>query len=288
MKRISLVITVLCTIAIVFSACGDTKFKDIFSVFGDKRVKGYEKTDNGLYYKFKEQNPEGQQPQQGDFLFMTVSYYSDNDSVPKFENKEITDMLGESMFKGDIYEAYALLKEGDAADFIIKADSFFYYMGGGQIPSFITENDVLFFTIKMNEVKSIDDFQKEEEEAIRKYITDSNITVEPTASGLYYLETTKGKGAKIENGKTVSVHYTGKFLDGQLFDSSVQRGEPISFVVGADPMIPGFVEGVLLMNKGGKATFLLPSDIAYGVGHPSSPIPPYTPLLFEVEIVDVK
>jgi peptidylprolyl isomerase len=219
---------------------------------------------------------------------MTVSYYSDNDSVPKFENHEITDMLVESVFKGDIYEAYAMLKEGEEADFIIKADSFFIVMGGGQVPSFITPNDVLFFTIKMNEVKTMDDFQKEETESIKNYISENNITVEPTVSGLYYMETEKGKGAKVENGKVVSIHYTGKFLDGQVFDSSLQRGEPISFTVGIDPMIQGFTEGVLLMNQGGKATFLLPSNIAYGPSHPSAPIPPYTPLLFEVEIVDVK
>ncbi|MDR2410796.1 MAG: FKBP-type peptidyl-prolyl cis-trans isomerase [Bacteroidales bacterium] len=275
MKRISLVITVLCTVGVLFATCGD------------KRFKGYEKTDTGLYYKFKERNPEGQQPQIGDFLYMVVSYYSDNDSIPKFEDSEITDVLTESLFKGDIYEAYAMLKEGETADFIIKADSFFYTMGG-QIPSFISPNDVLFFTIRMNDVKTIADMHTEEEEAIENYIYENNITVEPTASGLIYLETEKGKGAKVENGKTISVHYTGKFLDGQVFDSSVQRGEPISFVVGTDPMITGFIEGVLLMNQGGKATLLLPSDIAYGQSHPSYPIPPYTPLLFEVEIVDVK
>jgi hypothetical protein len=275
MKRISLVITVLCTIAILFAACGD------------KRFRGYEKTDSGLYYKFKERNPEGKQPQIGDFLYMMVSYYSDNDSIQKFEDTEITDVLGESLFNGDIYEAYAMLKEGEAADFIIKADSFFYTMSG-QIPTFIGSKDVLFFTIRMNDVKTIEDMQIEESEAIKNYIAENNITVTPTESGLVYLETEKGKGAKVENGKTVSVHYTGKFLDGQIFDSSVQRGEPISFVVGTDPMILGFVEGVLLMNQGGKATLILPSDIAYGQSHPSYPIPPYAPLLFEVEIMEVK
>ncbi|MDR0603690.1 MAG: FKBP-type peptidyl-prolyl cis-trans isomerase [Bacteroidales bacterium] len=275
MKQISLIVTVLCTIAILFSACGD------------KRFRGYEKTDTGLYYKFKERNPEGKQPQVGDFLYMLVSYYSDNDSIQKFEDSEITDVLGESLFNGDIYEAYAMLKEGEAADFIIKADSFFYSMGG-QIPAFITPKDVLFFTIRMNDVKTIEDMQMEEEEALNKYITGNNIIVKPTESGLIYLETEKGKGAKVENGKTISVHYTGKFLDGQVFDSSVKRGAPISFVVGQDPMIPGFIEGILLMNQGGKATLILPSDIAYGQSLPSYPIPPYTPLLFEVEIVEVK
>ncbi len=275
MKRTSLLVATLCTIAVIFSACGDKKFKD------------YEKTETGLYYKFKEKNPEGKQPQIGDFLYMTVSYHSSNDSIPKFEAREITDMLGESIFVGDIYEAYAMLKEGEEAEFVIKADSFFYSMGGGQIPSFITPEDVLYFNIKMDKVKTMSDFEQEEEEAIKNYITENNITIEPTETGLYYIETIKGKGAKVENGKKVSVHYTGKFLDGTVFDSSVERGTPITFTIGVDPMIQGFTEGALYMNQGGKAILIIPSDIAYGISHPSAPIPPFTPLLFEVEIVEV-
>jgi FKBP-type peptidyl-prolyl cis-trans isomerase len=278
MKRTSVIVATLCTIAVCFSACKENRFK------------GYEKTETGLYYKFKERNPEGRQPQLGDFVFMTVSCYSDNDSINpfmKFENREIMDALTASVHQGDIYEAYALLKEGEEAEFVIKADSFFFAMSG-QVPPMVKSEDVLFFTIKMNKIKSMDDFEQEEEAAIKNYITENNITVEPTESGLYYIETEKGKGTKVEEGKSVKIHYTGKFLDGTVFDSSVERGEPIAFTVGTDPMIAGFVEGVQLMKKGGKATLILPSNIAYGKSHPSAPIPPFTPLLFEVEIVEVK
>jgi len=276
MKRTSLLVATLCTAAVFFSACKEKKFKD------------YEQTETGLYYKFKERNPEGKQPQVGDFLFMTLSYYSDNDSIPKFESREIMDVMNESMYHGDLYEAYSMLKEGEEAEFVIKADSFFYYFMRGQIPPFITAENVLYFNIRMDKVKTMEDFEYEEEVAIKNYITENNISVVPTESGLYYIELEKGKGKKVVMNDSVSVHYTGKFLDGTVFDSSVGKGDPITFSVGKDPMIEGFVEGILLMNKGGKATLIIPFDIGYGMSHPMSSIPPFTPLLFEVEIVDVK
>lgn len=278
MRRISvslLTAIAVVAVAVCFSACGEKKFKD------------YEKTETGLYYKFKERNPEGKQPKIGDFIFMTVSYSCSNDSIPKFEPRDMFDALAEPIFQGDIFEAYSLLKEGEEAEFVIKADSFFFYYLGGQIPPFITAEDVLFFTVKMNKVKTMSDFEQEEKEALKSYITENNITVEPTESGLYYIETQAGKGKKVETGKQVKVHYSGKFLDGTVFDSSVPRGEPITFIVGVTNMIPGFVEGVLLMNQGGKAIFILPSDIAYRESHPNAPIPPFTPIMFEVEIVEV-
>ena len=275
MRRISLALLAALSVIICVYACGD------------KRFKGYEKTESGMYYKFKERNPEGKQPKMGDFLYMTVSYYSDNDSISKMEPREMVGALDEPMFKGDVYEAYSMLKEGEEAEFAIKADSFFHYYMGGMIPGYITEKDVLFFTIKMDKVKTMDDFEQEEKEAINNYITENNITVMPTESGLYYIETEKGKGKKVEQGNKVSVHYTGKFLDGTVFDSSIPKGQLFSFTAGVDNMIKGFTEGVLLMNKGGKATLILPSSIAYGESHPAAPIPPFTTLLFEVEIVEV-
>ena len=273
MKHLSLVLAVSVCSIVLFTACGD------------KRLKGYEKTDTGFYYKYVTQNPEGTQPQIGDYVFLTVSYSSTNDSLPPFENQEMAFFLPKPAFKGDIIEAYAMLKEGEEIDFIFIADSFFK----GEKPDFISPEDLIYVKVKMNKMKTLEDFEQEEEEAIAGYIKTNNITVEPTASGLYFMETLKGKGAKVESGKRISVHYTGKFLDGTVFDSSIRGGQPLSFILGVDGMIPGFVEGVLLMNQGGKASLLLPSEIAYGMAdNPRSPIPPFSPLLFDVEIISVE
>ncbi len=124
-------------------------------------------------------------------------------------------------------------------------------------------------------------------ETLQAYIESNNITTEPTASGLYYIETTEGTGAQAQAGDLVDVHYTGTFLDGSKFDSSYDRNEPFEFTLGAGQVIKGWDEGIAYMKEGGKATLIMPSSLAYGT-RGSGSIPPYTSLIFEVELVDVK
>ena len=107
-----------------------------------------------------------------------------------------------------------------------------------------------------------------------------------TASGLQYEVLKKGKGPKPTASSTVKVHYTGTNIDGQIFDSSVERKEPISFPLNA--VIPGLTEGVQLMNVGAKYRFYIPQEMAYGPGSPTELIPPYSVLIFEVELLDIE
>lgn len=108
-----------------------------------------------------------------------------------------------------------------------------------------------------------------------------------TASGLEYIEVEAGTGAQAEAGKTVSVHYTGKFQDGKIFDSSISRGEPISFPLGAGRVIKGWDEGIALMKVGGKAQLVIPPHLAYGESGAGGVIPPNAILVFDVELVSV-
>lgn len=106
-----------------------------------------------------------------------------------------------------------------------------------------------------------------------------------TPSGLRYVIHQEGTGKSPKATDTVKVHYTGKFLDGKVFDSSVQRGQPISF--GLSQVIKGWTEGLQLMKEGGKATFYIPYQLAYGEqGYPGA-IPPKSDLIFEVELIKV-
>jgi FKBP-type peptidyl-prolyl cis-trans isomerase len=109
-----------------------------------------------------------------------------------------------------------------------------------------------------------------------------------TASGLEYTEVEEGTGAQAEVGKNVSVHYTGKFPDGKVFDSSLSRGEPITFTLGAGRVIKGWDEGIALMKEGGKAQLVIPPELAYGERGAGGVIPPNATLVFEVELVSVR
>jgi len=109
-----------------------------------------------------------------------------------------------------------------------------------------------------------------------------------TASGLEYNEVTLGTGAQAVAGRTVKVHYTGKFPDGKVFDSSVSRGEPIEFVLGHGRVIKGWDEGIALMKVGGRAQLTIPPNLAYGERGAGGVIPPNATLLFDVELVESK
>ncbi len=109
-----------------------------------------------------------------------------------------------------------------------------------------------------------------------------------TDSGLFYKIETEGSGEKPEKGKTVAVHYEGRLTDGTVFDNSRHRGEPISFPVGVGRVIPGWDEGISLLNVGSKASLIIPPDLGYGASGAGGVIPPNAWLIFDVELVEVK
>ncbi len=108
-----------------------------------------------------------------------------------------------------------------------------------------------------------------------------------TASGLKYQVLKHGNGTvSLKATDTVKVHYHGTLLDGTVFDSSVERGEPISFPLNG--VIPGWTEGVQLMKVGDKFKFVIPPGLAYGPSSPSAKIPPNSTLVFEVELLEIQ
>ncbi|CAG0961563.1 FKBP-type peptidyl-prolyl cis-trans isomerase [Geobacter sp.] len=106
-----------------------------------------------------------------------------------------------------------------------------------------------------------------------------------TPSGLSYVDLVIGNGPQPTAGKPVKVHYTGWLENGTKFDSSVDRGEPFVFTVGAGEVIPGWDEGVLTMKVGGKRRLIVPSQLGYGAAGAGGVIPPNATLIFEVELL---
>lgn len=107
-----------------------------------------------------------------------------------------------------------------------------------------------------------------------------------TKSGLQYMVLTEGTGKSPKATDSVKCHYEGFLIDGSVFDSSVQRGEPATFPLGG--VIAGWTEGLQLMKEGGKTRFFIPYNLAYGEAGAAGSIPPYATLIFDVELIEVK
>jgi FKBP-type peptidyl-prolyl cis-trans isomerase len=120
-----------------------------------------------------------------------------------------------------------------------------------------------------------------------KYLEDnlSKPGIKVTETGLQYRVISEGTGAKPQPSNTVKVHYTGKTITGEVFDSSVERGEPITF--GVTGVIRGWTEGLMLMSVGAKYEFFIPQELAYGIQQRSELITPYSALYFEVELLEI-
>ncbi len=286
----------------------------IVSLAACSKHPGYKKTDAGLYYKMIVKNETAPKPELGDVITIGMVYKTSTDSVlfnsytdPRTMGQPLRLPLEKPIYKGDFSEGIAMMHIGDSASFITSADSFFFkYAQIPQLPPFIKAGSDLTFTIKLisimkkadfekqqqemmaQQMKMIEKFKIEEPEKIKKYLDSNKIKVKPTASGLYYMETKKGTGANPVKGDTVAVHYTGTLVDGTTFDSSIGRPEgPLKFPIGVGYVIPGWEEGIGLMKKGGKAKLLIPSSLGYADKGAGQVIPPYTPLVFEVELVDI-
>lgn len=286
-KTISKIIVALLTVACVFSFNSCSKYK------GFKQDK-----ESGIYYKFYVQNKDSVQAQTGDVVSLLYQL-SLKDSV-LVSTIPIQELVQESIYNGDVYDAIRMMHVGDSATFILNADTFFHYMGGSNP----FDKKELYFTFKMTElmpkaeVDAIMQAQEEqyneyiaqaraaEDSLMQNYIAKNKIKVAPTASGLYFISKKAGKGVQATAGKKVSVHYVGKLLDGTEFDNSVKRGEPIEFVLGQGQVIPGWDEGIAMMKEGEKAVLLIPSKLAYGE-RGNQAIPPCAPLVFDVELVKV-
>lgn len=128
--------------------------------------------------------------------------------------------------------------------------------------------------------------QKEPKPAVDKSAAAAANAVK-TASGLSYVDLVAGTGPSPVAGKAVKVHYTGWLENGTKFDSSVDRGEPFIFNIGAGQVIQGWDEGVMSMKVGGKRKLIIPSQLGYGSAGAGGVIPPDATLIFEVELLDV-
>ena len=143
-----------------------------------------------------------------------------------------------------------------------------------------------------NALEVFNEFKSQKEKEISEIMQKNKQMIEEvsksyleTDSGLRYTVLSKGNGDSPNKGDLVKVHYKGQLLDETVFDSSYKRNEPIEFKVGIGQVIPGWDEGIMLLRKGDKARFVIPSNLAYGESGAGGVIPPNATLIFEVELL---
>lgn len=149
--------------------------------------------------------------------------------------------------------------------------------------------------------QSVEESREKEPDIIAQYIADNNISVAPTASGLYIIVNKEGNGKTVQNGSTVTVDYVGRFFDGTMFDCSREdvakksgtyteqrQYAPLTYTAGNSGLVAGWEEGVMGQPAGTELTLIMPSRLAYGETGAGTIIKPYTPLVFEINILSVE
>jgi FKBP-type peptidyl-prolyl cis-trans isomerase len=257
---------------------------------------GFDKNQDGLYYKLYKVSKDTVKPKVGDWV--TIDYrlvVKSKDKDTTLLNSKYTPQgavrlqIPPSDYKGDIYSGMKMLSIGDSATFLIPADSLFKRtFKQGARPHFVDSNSMVQFFVNLKLIENPADMKKKEDETLKKYLTTNNITIPPTASGIYYLEQEKGKGNKIDTGMMVSVHFTVSLLDGKQIFSTHERNEPIEFECGQRFDTKGLEEAIKMMSKGTKAKVIVPSAMGFGEQGRGTLVPSFATLLYDVEIVDVK
>lgn len=293
----------------------------VFSVFSacKNQSNGGFDTDpaTGIQYHFFNHDDKGAKPSIGDYAEVLLTLKNANDSViydahhkKRTEDTAVTVRLHlKKSFNGCLPDGIAMMAVGDSASFRISADSVYLKtFHSKELPPFIKAGSMVTFYVKLVSFETpqqmSDDLDKQMKERnemmekrksdepsqIEKYLTDNKIKVKPESDGIYILERTKGKGKPIKEGDSVEVKYTGMLLDGTVAETSDHGPERTTFtlVYGKDFFIKGFDDIIKNLEEGGKVKALIPSAMAYGEQKQSHLILPYTPLVYEVEVIKVK
>ena len=267
-----------------------------------KDLGGYKKTPSGIMYQIASAG-KGDVVKRGEILKVHYSQkkndsllYSSFNSIPTYAKVDSV---------GNIYspaEVLSFLRKGDSVIIVQLADTILKKMPPGS-PSELKAGDKITLTLKVldvltsdalaqqDQLKEIELESKRELQTIENYLAGKKINAQKTEKGVFVAIQSEGTGAAVDSGKYVSIMYTGRlFPEGKqttekVFETNEGKA-PIQFTVDSRAVIPGWDEGLKLLNKGGKATLYIPATMAYGqAAGPGGK--PFENLIFDVEVVDV-
>ncbi len=266
----------------------------------------YAITESGMSYRLhKIGDDSGELPQPGDFVLPSLIVSDTADSIIYTNLMSTGNPLVHQVSKlrnGGLNEAFSMLYEGDSASFIME--------GKGinldklcDIPGLNGQINPVKISVKMNEIltpqevdslKRMQEWLKDEEmnEQIRlnNFLKENKIDQSQFINGIYFISQKEGSGRQASGGSHIRVHYRAYFIDGTLFDNTYEYSNALEVDLGKpDQLLEGFEIGIRMMKEGGKATFVIPSQLAFGEqGSSTGIVQPYSSLIYEVELIDVQ
>lgn len=257
----------------------------------------FQETPSGMRFRIIDDQKEGKAVNGDSTMMLHINYrlaLSSNDSVLQetfTKGMPIFIRVDEQNFRPML----EVLSAGDSAEALINADSFFLRSFGEPRPPFIPEGTDIRFTVKVVDVFSQAEMAQREKTEMSNFKTKDSVAFNQmkasmpnattTASGLFYVKEKSGTGKQVKKGDKATVRYKGYLLNGQVFDENLAEG--ISIPVGLGQVIQGWDEVLQLMKEGDKIKVVIPWDIAYGP-RGRGPIPPFSSLVFEMELLKVE
>lgn len=240
---------------------------------------GYQQTeDGGVEYRIHE-DAGNETGEKGDVIEMEVVYEQGDTAITNtyLKGEPVRMQLKEASYGGDIMAGLLKLGKGDSASFRLHADSVF----GDFRPMYMDGHDYVNYYLRVLDIWN-------EEEKIETFIREENLDMNETESGLRYKFLEEGEGESPEQGKLVKAHFTGKLLNGEVFEERFSReNELYEGTAGYGQPVEGWDEMVLKMNEGDKAKAIVPSEMGFREGGDEMGVPAFSPLLFEIELVEV-
>ena len=258
---------------------------------------------SGLVYQIFKHGTGTRKPVLNDRLEFNLTVKIDDsvifDSHSMNNNKPVPLQVAKAKFHGDPVEGYMQLTEGDSAVFRLPVDTLL--KSGNQMPTWMKpgrklEYDVAMISIKNDsEIKKVSEIKTAKQKIVddsllQAYFAKNNLHPTKTASGLYYIIKNEGTGDLPKPGHVMNMYYTGRLLNGNIFDtnqdSTFHHQDPLRVDLGKGKVIKGWDEGLAMLKKGAVASFFIPSSLAYGPKD-RGPIPANSVLIFDVTVKDI-
>lgn len=290
MKRHILLLIVLSTSILFIISCSESKYP------------GYELSDSGVNYRFYNQSEDTVKANIGDYVTVNMKFGLSDTVIFNSEtiDEELSFPISNHTFKGDLFDALQMMSVGDSLSFVVVADSFYLLTARmPKLPDFIEPGELLYYDVSLKKIENKEEYQqsvlkrqqqkyKLERSKLLEYIRQNEITTLPQASGLYYIETKKGRGIKPDTGDVCTIRLEVTDLSGRLLYSNMDSEIPtLDVTYGEEFDTKGFMQGLGMMRKGGKSKLIVPSPIGVGkLGMQG--VDGFTTLIYKVSLEDIK